>query len=94
MRSTPSAPSPEARVGRCTLRVAGDAKQPLKRRESARNAHAGARETVMSASEEMWERSRRARSKHELPFWPGVGELSLDERLANLDSLKTFGAAP
>ena len=45
MRSTPSAPSPEARVGRCVLRGAGDAKQPLKPGESARKARAGARET-------------------------------------------------
>ena len=43
----PSAPPPEARVGRWTLRGAGDAIQPLKRRESARKARAGARETVM-----------------------------------------------
>jgi hypothetical protein len=92
MRSTPSAPSPEARVGRWTPRGAGDAKQPLKRRESAHKARAAARETVMAVSEEMFERSRRARSKHELPIWPGVGEAG--QRLANLDSLKTFGAAP
>jgi hypothetical protein len=46
----------------------------------------------MAVSEEMFERSRRARSKHELPIWPGVGEAG--QRLANLDSLKTFGAAP
>ncbi|KAH8088842.1 hypothetical protein JL720_6808 [Aureococcus anophagefferens] len=26
----------------------------------------------MAESEEMFERSRRARSKHELPIWPGV----------------------
>ena len=38
------------------------------------------------AGKEMSERSRRARSKHELPFWPGVGELSLDKRLAKLDT--------
>ena len=56
MRSTPSAPSPEARVGRWTLRGAGDAKQPLKRRESARKAGAAARETVMPVS-----RGRNAR---------------------------------
>ena len=92
MRSTPSAPTPEARVGRCTLRGASDAIQPLKRRESARKARAAARETVMAMSDEMSERSRRARSKHELPIWPGVGEAG--QRLANLDSLKTFGAAP
>ena len=47
IRSKPSAPPPEARVGRCTPRWAGDAIQPLKRRESARKARAGARETVM-----------------------------------------------
>ena len=51
MRSTPSAPSPEARVGRWTPRWAGDAIQPLKGRESAREARAGARETVMAVSE-------------------------------------------
>ena len=51
MRSTPSAPSPEARGGRWTLWGAGDAKQPRKRRESARKARAGARETVMAVSE-------------------------------------------
>ena len=48
MRSTPLAPSPEARVGRCVLWGAGDAKQPLKRRESARKARAAARETAMA----------------------------------------------
>ena len=42
----PQAP-PEVRIGRCTLRGAGDAKRLLKRRESAREARAGARETVM-----------------------------------------------
>jgi len=47
MRSTPSAPPPEARGGRWTLRGPGDAIQPLKRRESALKAGAGARETVM-----------------------------------------------
>jgi len=51
MRSTLSAPSPEARVGRWTPRGAGDAKQPRKRRESARRARAGARETVMPVPE-------------------------------------------
>ena len=47
------APSPEARVGRCALRGAGDAKQPRKRRESARRARAGARETVMPVPERL-----------------------------------------
>ena len=41
----------ETRDGRCTLRGAGDAIQPLKRRESARKARAGSRETVMAVSE-------------------------------------------
>ena len=53
MRSTPSAPSPEARVGRWTPRWAGDAIQPLKRRENAREARAGARETVMPVPERL-----------------------------------------
>ena len=60
MRSTPSAPSPEARVGRWTLRGAGDAIQPLKRRESARKARAAARETVMAVSR----RCQSARGEH------------------------------
>ena len=53
IRSKPSAPSPEARVGRWTLRGAGTAIQPLKRRESARKARAAARETVMLMSESL-----------------------------------------
>ena len=60
MRSTPSAPSPEARVGRWTPRWAGDAIQPLKRRESARKARAAARETVMAVSR----RCQSARGEH------------------------------
>ena len=49
MRSTPSAPSPEARGGRWTLWGAGDAKQPRKRREK-RRARAAACELVMLMS--------------------------------------------
>ena len=45
--------SPEARDGRCTPRGAGDAKRPPKRRESARRARAGARETVMPVPERL-----------------------------------------
>ena len=46
----------------------------------------------MPVEVEMSERLRR--HEFELPIWPGVGDLPLDKRLANLDSLKTFGAAP
>ena len=80
---------PEVRVGRCTLRGAGDAIQPLKRRESARKARAGARETVMLVSEVLHvsgEEARVVRASTSRRFWPGVGELSLDKRLANLDT--------
>ena len=60
----------------------------LGRRESARKARAGARETVMLVSEVLHVSGEeaRARASTSRRFWPGVGELSLDKRLANLDT--------
>ena len=81
MRSTPSAPSPEARGGRWTLWGAGDAKQPLKWRESALKARAAARETVprrlIPADVIVIDHNHGLRM-------PGVGEAG--QRLANLDT--------
>ena len=87
MRSTPSAPTPEARVGRWTLRGAGNAIQPLKRRASARKARAGARETAILVCAAGVRESAKKLEHGDHELWIAHLRRTLArQRLANLDT--------